>query len=75
MLVKLWQRVMKGLRDREFPLEIPAPGSVFQGLKGGARYCVMQSDRNSFCGHVILDSVSKAFRDKDYTFDQIDKKN
>ena len=29
------------------------------------RYSVMQSDRNSFCGDVVLDSVNMAPRDKD----------
>ena len=34
-------------------------------------YSVMQSDGNSFCGDVILDSFNKASRDKDQHLDQI----
>ena len=36
-------------------------------------YCVMQSDGNSFCGYVVLDSFKKAFRDEDKILDQIYK--
>ena len=31
----------------------------------------MQSDRNTFCGDVVLDSVNMAFRDEDNFLDQI----
>ena len=36
-------------------------------------YCVIQSDGNSFCGDVVLDSFNKAPRDEDNIFDQIYK--
>ena len=34
----------------------------------------MQSDGNSFCGDVVMDSVHTASRDKDNILDQIYKK-
>ena len=33
----------------------------------------MQSDGNSFCGDVVLNSFNKSFRDKDHIFDQVFK--
>ena len=35
-----------------------------------ACYSVMQSDRNSSCGDVVLDSFNKASRDEDNILDQ-----
>ena len=34
----------------------------------------MQSDRNNFCGDVILDSVNMVFKDEDSISDQIYEK-
>ena len=34
------------------------------------KYSLMQSDGNSFCGDVVLDSFNKAYRDKDTILDQ-----
>ena len=31
----------------------------------------MQSDGNSFCGDIVLDSFNKAYRDEDNILDQI----
>ena len=39
-----------------------------------SNYSVMQSDGNSFCGDVVLDSFNKASRDEDNILDQIYKK-
>ena len=33
-------------------------------------YSVMQSDGNSFCGDVVLDSFDMEYRDKDSILDQ-----
>ena len=33
-------------------------------------YRVMQSDRKSFCGDVVLDSVNMTYRDADSIWDQ-----
>ena len=33
-------------------------------------YSVMQSDRNSFCRDLVLDSFNKSYRDKDSILDQ-----
>ena len=37
------------------------------------QYSVMQSDGNSFCGDVVLNSFDKASRDKDNILDQVYK--
>ena len=34
---------------------------------------VMQSDGNSFCGNVVLDGFTEAYRDEDNILDQIYK--
>ena len=39
-----------------------------------AMYSVMQSDGNSFCGHVVLNSFNKACRVEDNILDQIYKR-
>ena len=41
--------------------------STEQGQEG---YSVIQSDGNSFCGDVVLDSFNKGFRDEDNILDQ-----
>ena len=37
-------------------------------------YSVMQSDRNNFCGDVVLDSFNMAYKDKDSILDKIYEK-
>ena len=37
-------------------------------------YSMMQSDRNSFCGEIVLDSVNMASKDKDSFSEQIYKR-
>ena len=37
-------------------------------------YSVMQSDKNRFCGDVVLDSFNIAYKDEDNILDQIYKK-
>ena len=49
---------------------------IFKNLKISAfglcncTYSVMQSDGNSFCGDVVLDSFDMEYRDKDSILDQ-----
>ena len=38
---------------------------VLKSMRSSTNCSVMQSDRNRFCGDVVLDSVKRAFRDKD----------
>ena len=38
-------------------------------------YSVMQTDRNSFCGDVVLDSFNMSYRDGESILDQIYTKN
>ena len=41
---------------------------------GRGTYSVMQSDGNSFCEDVVLDSFNKASKDEDDILEQISKK-
>ena len=67
---------MSGWRSRCSP-SLPTPSStpgaysLLQGVYSRRLYSVMQSDGNSFCGNVVLDSFNKAYRNEDSILDQI----
>ena len=40
-------------------------GSLGSGTRRHESFCVMQSDENSFCGDVVLDSFNMSYRNED----------
>ena len=54
-----------------YPIFGKFSNSFIQNVK--LLYSVMQSDGNSFCGDVVLDSFNKTYRDEDNILDQIYK--